>query len=94
MQATGFQYNAQKFKEAGASRCRRRGTTSRIPRLKGKVALYNFSVAFWQDLLVIMTKISGGTEKDVRPGLEKIKAWRTSGLRATFAPAPPSSTTC
>ena len=87
VQATGFQYNAQKFKEAGIP-VPTSWNDLADPRLKGKVALYNFSVAFSQDLLVIMTKISGGTEKDVRPGLEKIKAWRTSGNLATFATSP------
>ena len=41
------------------------------PRLKGKIALYTFSVAYSQDLLAILTRLAGGTEKDIRPGLEK-----------------------
>jgi putative spermidine/putrescine transport system substrate-binding protein len=87
VQATGFQYNPVKFREAGIP-----APTSwndlADPRLKGKVALYNFNVAFSQDLLVIMTKLAGGTEKDVRPGLEKLKALKASGNLTTFASSP------
>lgn len=87
VQVTGFQYNAQKFKEAGLpppSSWNDLGD----PRLKGKVALYNFSVAFSQDLVVILTKVAGGTEKDIRPGIDRLKALKNSGNLAMFATSP------
>ena len=70
VQATGFQYNSAKFREAGIPPPSSWNDLA-DPRLKGKVALYNFSVAFSQDLIVILTKLAGGNEKDVRPGIEK-----------------------
>jgi putative spermidine/putrescine transport system substrate-binding protein len=87
VQVTGFQYNSQKFRDAGIP-----APTSwndlADPRLKGKVALYNFNVAYSQDLLVLLTRVAGGTEKDIRPGLEKIKALRDSGNLTMFASSP------
>jgi putative spermidine/putrescine transport system substrate-binding protein len=87
VQATGFQYNSAKFKEAGIPPPSSWNDLA-DPRLKGKVALYNFSVAFSQDLIVILTKLAGGNEKDVRPGVEKLKALRASGNLAAFATSP------
>ncbi len=87
VQATGFQYNSKALREAGIP-----APTSWNdlwdPRLKGKVALYSFNVAYSQDLLVILTKLAGGTEKDVRPGLERLKALKSSGNLAMFASSP------
>ena len=56
--------------------------------MKGKVALYSFDVANSQDLLVLLTKLAGGTERDVRPGHEKLKALRSSGNLVMFASSP------
>ena len=85
--ATGFQYNSKAFRDAGIP-----APTSWNdlwdPRLKGRVALYSFSVAYSQDLLVLLTKLAGGTEKDVRPGLERLKALKASGNLAMFASSP------
>jgi putative spermidine/putrescine transport system substrate-binding protein len=87
VQVTGFQYNTQRFREAGIP-----APTSWNdlwdPRLKGRVALYTFSVAFSQDLLVLLTKLAGGTERDVRPGLERLKALKASGNLAFFPTSP------
>lgn len=87
VQVTGFQYNPVKFKEAGIP-APSSWNDLFDPRLKGKVALYNFSVAYSQDLLVLFTKLAGGTEKDVRPGLERLKALKASGNLAFFASSP------
>jgi putative spermidine/putrescine transport system substrate-binding protein len=87
VQVTGFQYNAQKFKEAGLPPPSSWNDLA-DPRLKGKVALYNFSVAYSQDLIVLLTKVAGGTEKDIRPGIEKVKALKESGNLAMFATSP------
>jgi len=87
VQVTGFQYNPVKFKEAGIPPPSSWNDLA-DPRLKGKVALYSFGVAFSQDLIVLLTKVGGGTEKDVRPGIEKLKALRASGNLATFATSP------
>lgn len=85
--ATGLQYNSKAFKDAGIP-----PPTSWNdlwdPRLKGKVALYSFDVAYSQDLLVIMTKLAGGNEKDIRPGLEKLKTLKASGNLTAFATSP------
>jgi putative spermidine/putrescine transport system substrate-binding protein len=87
IQVTGFQYNSAKFKQAGIP-VPSSWNDLFDPRLKGKVALYNFGVAFSQDLLVILTRLQGGTEKDVRPGLERLKALKSSGNLSFFATSP------
>ncbi len=87
VQVTGFQYNSQKFKEAGIPTPTSWNDLA-DPRLKGRVALYNFSVAYSQDLIVLLTKVSGGDEKDIRPGLEKVKSLKSSGNLAMFATSP------
>ena len=85
--ATGIQYNSKMFADAGLP-----PPTSWSdlwdPKLKGKIALYSFSVAYSQDLLAILTRLAGGTEKDIRPGLERVKALKASGNLAVFASSP------
>ena len=85
--ATGIHYNSKALKDAGIP-----PPTSWNdlwdPRLKGRVALYSFDVAYSQDLLVLLTKLAGGTEKDVRPGLERLKTLKSSGNLAMFASSP------
>jgi putative spermidine/putrescine transport system substrate-binding protein len=85
--ATGIQYNSKAFADAGVP-----APTSWSdlwdPRLKGKIALYTFSVAYSQDLLAILTRLAGGTEKDIRPGLERVKALKASGNLTMFASSP------
>jgi putative spermidine/putrescine transport system substrate-binding protein len=85
--ATGIMFNAKALRDAGIP-----APTSWNdlwdPRLKGRVGLFSFDVAYSQDLLVLLTKLAGGTEKDVRPGLERLKALRSSGNLAMFASTP------
>jgi putative spermidine/putrescine transport system substrate-binding protein len=85
--ATGIQYNSKALKDAGIP-----PPTSWNdlwdPRLKGKVALYSFDVAYSQDLLVLLTRLAGGTEKDVRPGIERLKSLKASGNLTAFASSP------
>jgi putative spermidine/putrescine transport system substrate-binding protein len=82
--ATGIEYNSKALQAAGIA-----PPTSWNdlwdPKLKGKVAMYSFSVAYSQDLVALMTRLAGGTEKDVRPGIEKIKSLRQSGNLTQFA---------
>jgi putative spermidine/putrescine transport system substrate-binding protein len=85
--ATGIQYNSKVFADAGMP-APSAWADLWDPRLKGKIALYSFSVAYSQDLLAILTRLAGGTEKDIRPGLERIKALKTSGNLAMFASSP------
>jgi putative spermidine/putrescine transport system substrate-binding protein len=85
--ATGIQYNSKALQDAGIP-----APTSWNdlwdPRLKGKVALYSFDVAYSQDLIVLLTRLAGGTEKDVRPGIERLKSLKASGNLAHFASSP------
>ena len=85
--ATGIQYNSKAFADAGMP-APTAWSDLWDPRLKGKIALYTFSVAYSQDLLAILTRLAGGTEKDIRPGLERIKALKTSGNLTMFASSP------
>lgn len=85
--ATGFQYNSKAFADAGIP-----APTSWEalwdPRLKGKVALYTFSIAYSQDLLALLTRLAGGTEKDVRPAFDRLKKLKEIGNLAMFASSP------
>ena len=85
--ATGIQYNSKAFADAGIP-APTAWSDLWDPRLKGKIALYTFSVAYSQDLLAILTRLAGGTEKDIRPGLERVKALKTSGNLTMFASSP------
>jgi putative spermidine/putrescine transport system substrate-binding protein len=82
--ATGIAYNTKALRDAGIP-----APTSWNdlwnPKLKGKVAFYSFSVAYSQDMVALMTRQAGGTEKDVRPGIDKIKTLRQSGNLTQFA---------
>ena len=57
MIATGLHYNSQAFREAGIPKPSSWEDLWN-PRLKGKVALYSFDVAYSQDLLVLLTHIA------------------------------------
>lgn len=85
--ATGLHYNTKKFQEAGIP-----APTSWNdlwdPRLKGKVALYTFGIAYSQDFLVLMAKLHGGSEDNIQPGLARIKQLRANGNLVTFASTP------
>jgi putative spermidine/putrescine transport system substrate-binding protein len=85
--ATGIVYNSKALKDAGIP-----PPTSWNdlwnPKLTGKVALYTFGVAYSQDLVALMARQAGGTEKDVRPGIDKIKSLRASGNLTQFASSP------
>jgi putative spermidine/putrescine transport system substrate-binding protein len=85
--ATGFQYNSKAIADAGIPK-----PTSWDdmwdPRYRGRVALYNFSVAYSQDLLALLTRLRGGTERDVRPAIERLKQLRAMGNLTAFAASP------
>lgn len=83
----GLQYNIDKFKEAGLA-----PPTSWFdlwdPKFKGKVALYSFGIAFSQDLLALMTRLTGGNEKNIDKAVAKLKELRSSGNAIVFANTP------
>lgn len=85
--ANGIEYNTKALADAGIP-APRSWNDLWDPRLKGKVALYSFGIAYSQDLLAIMTRLAGGKETDIKPGLEKIKSLRTIGNLARFATTP------
>jgi putative spermidine/putrescine transport system substrate-binding protein len=85
--ATGIQYNSKAFADAGIP-APTAWSDLWNPKLKGKIALYNFSVAYSQDLLALLTRLAGGTEKDIRPGLARVKELKISGNLAMFASSP------
>lgn len=83
----GIGYNVEKFKEAGIP-----APTSWFdlwdPRLKGKIAICTFGITWIHDFLVIMARLSGGNESNVRPGLDKIKQLKTMGNLAYMPNTP------
>jgi putative spermidine/putrescine transport system substrate-binding protein len=83
----GLQYNVDEFKKAGLA-----PPTSWFdlwdPKFKGKVALYSFKIAFSQDLLALMARLTGGDENNVDKALAKIKELKTSGNAVVFANTP------
>ena len=88
MTALGIAYNKQKLAEAGIP-----APTSWKdlwdPRLKGRVELTTFGVAFSQDFLVLMAKLNGGSEDNIKPGLDKIKELKAMGIIG-FLPSTPA----
>jgi putative spermidine/putrescine transport system substrate-binding protein len=85
--ATGIEYNTKALADAGIPT-----PTSWQdlwnPKLKGKVALYSFGVAYSQDLLAILARLGGGSENDVRPAVEKVKQLKDMGNLVAFASSP------
>jgi putative spermidine/putrescine transport system substrate-binding protein len=88
MTALGIEYYKQKLAEAGIP-----PPTSWKdlwdPRLKGRVELTTFGVAFSQDFLVLVAKLNGGSEDNIKPGLDKIKEMKAQGIIG-FLPATPA----
>jgi putative spermidine/putrescine transport system substrate-binding protein len=86
--ALGIAYNKQKLAGAGIP-----PPTSWNdlwdPRLKGRVELTTFGVAFSQDFLVLVAKLHGGSEDNIKPGIEKIKQMKAQGIIG-FLPATPA----
>jgi putative spermidine/putrescine transport system substrate-binding protein len=87
LSSTGIEYNTEKFKQAGWA-----PPTSWLdlwdPKYKGKMALYSISVFYSQEFLGVISRLSGGSETNIAPGLAKIKALRDSGNIAVFANTP------
>ena len=85
--ATGFQYNSRAIADAGIPK-----PTSWDdlwdPRYRGRVALYNFNVAYSQDLIAIVARLRGGSERDVRPAIARLRELRTMGNLTAFAQSP------
>lgn len=85
--ATVLQYNTEAYKEAGVP-----APTSWNdlwdPRLKGRVVLLSINVASSQDLLAILTRLEGGTEADITPGLNRVRALKDMGNLVAFAASP------
>lgn len=88
MTALGIAYNKQKLAEAGIPPPKS-WKDLWDPRLKGRVELTTFGVAFSQDWLVLVAKLYGGSEDNIKPGLDKIKELKAQGIVA-FLPATPA----
>ena len=85
--ATGIEYNSKALADAGIPPPRSWNDLWN-PKLKGKVALYSFDIAYSQDLVAIMTRLAGGKETDIGPGIKKIRSLRDSGNLTMFAATP------
>ncbi len=68
----GLLYNAQKFKEAGVPEPKSWADLWN-PKLSGRVALADISGPGGVDFVLKAAQIAGGDEKNLTPGLEKIK---------------------
>ena len=84
---TGIQYNTKKFKEAGWD-----PPTSWLdlwdPKYKGKIALYSIGVLYSQDFLGLMTRVTGGNEKNIGPAIKKVKELRDTNGVVAFPTSP------
>ena len=87
LMGTGIEYNSKALADAGIP-APKSWKDLWDPRLKGRVAMYTFDVAYSQDILAIFTRLAGGTEKDIRPGIAQVKQLRTNGNLAMFAATP------
>jgi putative spermidine/putrescine transport system substrate-binding protein len=85
--STGLQYNTELFKGAGWA-----PPTSWLdlwnPKYKGKVAMYTIAILYSQELLGLMTRLTGGDETNIGPALKKIKQLKDMGNVAVFANTP------
>ena len=85
--AIGIGYNSQKYREAGIP-----APTSWNdlwdPRLKGKLAICTFDVTWIQDFLVLMARLAGGSESNIKPGIARIKELKTKGNLALTPGSP------
>jgi putative spermidine/putrescine transport system substrate-binding protein len=68
----GLIYNAQKFKEAGIPEPKSWSDLWN-PKLRGRVALADISGPGGVDFVLKAAEIAGGSEKNLTPGLQKIK---------------------
>jgi putative spermidine/putrescine transport system substrate-binding protein len=84
---TGLQYNSKIFKERGWN-----PPTSWFdlwdPKFKGKVALYSIGVLYSQEFLGTMTRVLGGSEKNIGPAIKKIKELRDTNGIVAFPTSP------
>ncbi|MSP03910.1 MAG: ABC transporter substrate-binding protein [Acetobacteraceae bacterium] len=85
--STGLQYNTDKFKQMGWA-----PPTSWLdlwdPKYKGRVALYSINVLYSQEFLGLMARLMGGDEKNIAPGLKKIRELKEMGQIAAIANTP------
>jgi putative spermidine/putrescine transport system substrate-binding protein len=85
--STGLQYNTELFKRAGWA-----PPTSWLdlwdPKYKGKVAMYSIAILYSQQLLGLMTRLTGTDETNIGPALKKIKQLKETGNIAVFANTP------
>lgn len=85
--STGLQYNTEKFKQMGWA-----PPTSWFdlwdPKYKGRVALYSINILYSQEFLGLMSRLMGGDEKNIAPGLKKIKELKDMGQIAAIANTP------
>lgn len=85
--STGLQYNTELFKRAGWA-----PPTSWLdlwdPKYKGKVAVYSIAILYSQEMLGLMTRLTGGDETNIGPALKKIKELKDMGNIAVFANTP------
>jgi putative spermidine/putrescine transport system substrate-binding protein len=83
----GIGYNVDKYKEAGIP-----APTSWFdlwdPRLKGKLAICTFGITWIQDFLVLIARLSGGNESNIKPGFDKIKELKSMGNMAYMPNSP------
>jgi putative spermidine/putrescine transport system substrate-binding protein len=76
--AIGIGYNPKQYQQAGIP-----APTAWADlwdsRLKGKLAICTFDVTWIQDFLVLMARLAGGSEANIKPGIAKIKELKTNG---------------
>ncbi len=85
--STGLQYNTDKFRQMGWV-----PPTSWFdlwdPKYKGRVALYSINILYSQEFLGLMSRLMGGDEKNIAPGLKKIRELKDMGQIAAIANTP------
>lgn len=84
---SGIQYNSEKFKQMGWA-----APTSWLdlwdPKYKGKVGMYSINILYSQELLGVIARLMGGDEKNIAPGLKKIRELKEIGQIAATANTP------
>jgi putative spermidine/putrescine transport system substrate-binding protein len=85
--AIGIGCNPEKYRQAGIP-APKSWNDLWDPRLKGRVAVCSFDVTWIQDFLVLIARLAGGGEKDVRPGIARIKELKNNGNLALMPGSP------
>ncbi len=78
-----LQYNTKEFEKAGIPEPTSWDSLA-DPRLKGRVAVFNFGNGYSQTMLPALALMKGGNERNIRPAVDWLKKLRAMGNLVSF----------